>query len=473
MLTAGPEPRFRAFFFFEVFLAAIDRFIGRTPLVRLARFEPKPGVEIHAKLESRNPGGSVKDRAALAMILDGERSGRLRAGRVLLDATSGNTGIAYAMLAAARGYRVRLCVPANVTLERRRLLQALGAELVLTDPMDGSDGAIREARRLHERDPDAYFYPDQYNNPANWRAHYDTTGPEILEQSGGRVTHFVAGVGTSGTFTGVGRRLREWRRPVRLLSVQPGSPLHGLEGLKHMASAIVPGIYDAALADEALQISTEDGFEFARRLARETGISAGPSGGASVAACVEVARTLDAAVIVTVLPDSGERYLSEPFWDERTGCASPDRDRRSQRVHLAEPVLDTIRRHAASAYPDECCGALLGPRPGEVTRALPLGNASDEERARRFLVGADDYRRAEAAAAEAGAELLGFYHSHPDHPARPSTFDLQHAWPNFSYVIVSVMAGFATEIRSWRLHADRSSFGEESVLQETRQPRRS
>jgi cysteine synthase B len=224
---------------------ALASLVGRTPLVRLERFEPAPGIELHAKLESRNPGGSVKDRAALAMILDGERSGALTPDKVLLDATSGNTGIAFAMLGAARGYRVRLCVPANVSGERRRLLSIFGADLVETDPMEGSDGAIREARRLHALEPDRYFYADQYANPANWRAHYETTAPEIIEQTGGRLTHFIAGLGTSGTFIGVGRRLREWRGGVRLVSVQPDSPLHGLEGLKDMTSALVTGIYDA------------------------------------------------------------------------------------------------------------------------------------------------------------------------------------------------------------------------------------
>lgn len=438
--------------------SAIDRIIGRTPLLRLPIFEPRAGVEIYAKLESRNPGGSVKDRAALAMILDGERSGALTPGRVLLDATSGNTGIAYAMLAAARGYRVRLCVPANVTAERQRLLQGYGAELVLTDPLEGSDGAIREAQRLYAQDPGAFFYPDQYNNAANWRAHYDTTGPEIIEQTDGRVTHFVTGVGTSGTFMGVGRRLREWRPSVRLLSVQPSSPLHGLEGLKHMASAIVPGIYDASLADEAAYVSTEAGLAFAERLSREAGVSAGPSGGANLAACVNLARDLDEAVIVTVLPDGGERYLS---------------DRLTPALHLSPLVAETIRRHGAAAYPDECCGALIGRHAGEVTRAVPLGNTSDGERRRRFLVGPEDYRLAEAAAAERDEQLLGFYHSHPDHPARPSAFDLENAWPNFSYVIVAVRAASPREIRSWRLQPDRSAFDEESIVSGPSPSRRS
>jgi cysteine synthase B len=291
--------------------AAVWQLIGRTPLVRLARLEPHPGVEIHAKLESRNPGGSVKDRAAAAMIRDGLRTQALRPGKTLLDATSGNTGIAYAMLGAALGYPVKLCVPSNVTKERKRLLDVYGAQIVWTDPMDGSDGAIREAKRLHAADPERYFYPDQYSNDANWRAHYDGTGVEILEQTHGRLTHFVAGLGTSGTFMGTGRRLRESKPDVRLISVQPSSPLHGLEGLKHMESAIVPPIYDPRLADDDVRVETEAAWEMVRRVAREEGIFAGVSGAAALVAARELAASLDRGVIVAIIPDGGERYLSE------------------------------------------------------------------------------------------------------------------------------------------------------------------
>src|SRR3954465_154868 len=229
--------------------------VGNTPLIRLAGFEAGlRNVELYAKAEWRNPGGSVKDRAAARMILEGERSGQLTRDKVILDATSGNTGIAYAMIGAARGYRVRLCVPANVTPERKKILKAFGADVVFTDPMQGSDGAILRVKELYAERPDLYFYPDQYNNDNNWRAHYDGTAPEIIEQTGGRVTHFIAGLGTSGTFIGAGRRLREHNPEIRLISVQPDSPLHGLEGLKHMETAIVPGIYDATLAHEDLGI---------------------------------------------------------------------------------------------------------------------------------------------------------------------------------------------------------------------------
>ena len=433
---------------------SLTALIGKTPLVRLRAFEPSPDVEIYAKLESRNPGGSVKDRAALAIILEGERSGALTPDRVLLDATSGNTGIAYAMLAAARGYRVRLCVPASVTPERLRRLRAYGADVVLTDPMDGSDGAIREARRLFAEDPQRYFHADQYNNAANWRTHFDATANEIIRDSDGRVTHFVAGLGTSGTFVGTGRRLKEWRPGVRLVSVQPHSPLNGIEGLKHMASAIVPGIYDPALADEHVTVSTEEAFAFTRLLARHAGVLAGPSSGAALAASVALAHRIDRGVIVTIFPDGGDRYLSDTFWT----APAPRALMSGARVDVA------IRRHGEATYPDECCGALIGTADGVVSEAFALDNETDLERRRRFLIAPSDYRRAEARADAAGLTLLGFYHSHPDHPAEPSPFDLDHAWPNMSYAIVSVRGGRAAHLRSWRLRLDRACFIEEPVV---------
>jgi S-sulfo-L-cysteine synthase (O-acetyl-L-serine-dependent) len=289
--------------------------IGRTPLIRLRRFEKEcPGVEICAKVEGQNPGGSVKDRAAARMIAEGEKSGALTTGLTILDATSGNTGIAYAMIGAARGYKVKLCVPANASPERKLILKAFGAELLLTDPLESTDGAIREARRLKAEEPDRYFYPDQYNNDGNWMAHYDTTAPEIIEQTGGALTHFVAGLGTSGTFMGTARRLRKFSAAIKLISFQPATAFHGLEGLKHMESAIVPGIYDPGLADEDLRVESEDAFEMVRRLAREEGVMAGISSGAALAATLQVARRLDKGLIVTVFPDGAEKYLTEKFW---------------------------------------------------------------------------------------------------------------------------------------------------------------
>ena len=296
--------------------SSIVDLIGNTPMIRLSGFETGlRNVQLYAKAEWKNPGGSVKDRPAARMILDGERAGALTPDKIILDATSGNTGIAYAMIGAARGYRVRLCVPENVTPERKRILQAFGADIVFTDPMDGSDGAILRAKAMYAAEPDVYFYPDQYNNPGNWRAHYDTTAPEIIEQTGGRLTHFVAGLGTSGTFVGVGRRLRELNPSIRLISVQPDSPLHGLEGLKHMGTAIVPGIYDSALADEDLAVGTEEAFELTRQLAR-SGLFVGISSGANLSAALRVARQTSNALVVVVFCDGGEKYLSERFWDE-------------------------------------------------------------------------------------------------------------------------------------------------------------
>ena len=288
--------------------------VGDTPLIRLRKIERDvPGVELYAKAEWMNPGGSVKDRPALRMIHEGIASGQLTPGKVILDATSGNTGIAYAMMGAAMGYSVTLCVPENVTPERKRILRAYGAELIFTNPLEGSDGAIRTAQRMNEENPGKFFYADQYNNPFNWQSHYDTTGPEIIRQTGGRLTHFVAGLGTSGTFVGVGRRLREFNERVVLVSVQPDSPLHGLEGLKHMESAIVPGIYDPALADDDVRVGTEDAYDMTRRLAQEEGLLVGISSGANLAGAMKVAR--DNAIVVVVLCDGGERYLSERFWE--------------------------------------------------------------------------------------------------------------------------------------------------------------
>lgn len=295
--------------------------IGRTPLVRLERVAAgvPAGVEVYAKAEHLNPGGSVKDRAARAMILAGERAGLLTAGKTILDATSGNTGIAYAMLGAARGYPVMLCLPKNASFERKRILRLYGAQLVETDPTEATDGAQRRARSLAEAEPEKYFYPDQYNNDANWRAHYEETAPEILEQTNGHITHFVAGLGTSGTFVGVARRLKESNEKIRVVSMQPDSPFHGLEGMKHMETALVPGIYDPALADENVEVSTEDAQEMTRRLAREEGLLVGISSGANVFAALRLARGLaPGAVVVTVLCDGGGRYLSENFWEEKS-----------------------------------------------------------------------------------------------------------------------------------------------------------
>jgi cysteine synthase B len=290
--------------------------IGNTPLVDLSPLTGNPEVRLYAKAEFANPGGSVKDRPALGIILDAERRGLFASGRRLLDSTSGNTGIAYAMIGAARGIPVTLCLPDSASPERKRILRAYGAELRMTDPLAGSDGAILEARRLVAEEPERFAYVDQYSNPENWRAHYRTTGPEIWAQTEGTITHFVTGLGTSGTFMGVGRFLKEKAPRVRLISVEPDSPFHGLEGMKHMATAIVPPIYDPALADEAREIATEKAYAMVKRLAREQGLLVGVSSGCNVAAALQVASGLQRGTIVTVLCDNADKYLSDRFWEE-------------------------------------------------------------------------------------------------------------------------------------------------------------
>ncbi len=291
--------------------------IGNTPLVRVHGLSGVPdAVEVYGKAEWFNPGGSVKDRAAWAMIREGEVSGRLVAGKTILDATSGNTGIAYAWIGAARGHRVRLCIPANANRERRQMLAALGADLVLTDPLEGTDGAVLEARRLEREDPDRYFYPDQYSNPANWRAHYLGTAEEIWAQTEGRVTHLIAGIGTSGTLVGTARRLRERNRAIEVLAVQPDSPLHGLEGLKHLESSRVPAIYDPRVHQRTAEVESEAAVAMVKRQARR-GLLLGWSAGAALVAAERLGVTLEGGVLVAILPDSAERYFSEPLWAER------------------------------------------------------------------------------------------------------------------------------------------------------------
>jgi cysteine synthase B len=291
---------------------SIESSIGGTPLIQLRRItEGLPdGVTVLAKAEHLNPGGSVKDRPALQMILAGERAGTLLPGMTILDATSGNTGIAYAMIGAARGYPVALCLPKNASRQRKQILHSFGVQIIETDPLQSTDGAQLVAREMFRNEPAKYFYPDQYNNDANWRAHYDTTAPEIWGQSEGRVSHFIAGLGTTGTFIGVARRLKSFNPKVQAIAMQPDSPLHGLEGLKHLQTAMVPGIYDPTLADKNVEVATDDALRMTERLAKEEGLFVGPSSGANVFAALRLAQTLDEdAVVVTILCDGGEKYV--------------------------------------------------------------------------------------------------------------------------------------------------------------------
>ena len=300
----------------EAVKSAIE-LVGNTPLVRINRITKglKKGVEIYAKLEWYNPGGSVKDRAALWMIEEAEKAGHLTRDKVILDSTSGNTGIAYAWIAAIKGYQVELVMPSNVSEERKKIIKAYGARIIFSDPMEGSDGAIRVAEKLYRENPERYYKPDQYNNPSNPKAHYETTGPEIIEQTGGRITHFIAGIGTGGTIMGTGRRLKEFNPDIKVIAAEPEAPLHGLEGLKHMASSIVPGIYHEEELDGKIPIPTEEAYDMARRLAREEGLFVGQSSGAAMWGALELAKTLDEGVIVTIFPDSGDKYISKGLWD--------------------------------------------------------------------------------------------------------------------------------------------------------------
>lgn len=294
--------------------------VGNTPLLDVSFAFPELGdkVKIVAKAEWANPGGSVKDRAGYFILKDALETGKLAGEKILLDSSSGNTGIAYAWMGARLGVKVALAVPGSISKHRRAILEAYGVELLFTDPLEGSDGAIREVRLMLKAEPNRYWYADQYSNPMTWRAHYETTGPEIFAQTNGKVTHFVAGLGTSGTFVGAGRRLRELKKNIRLISMEPDGPMHGLEGLKHMETSIIPAIYDDAVADSRIQIATEDAQDAARTLGRKGGILLGPSGGANLAAALRLGRDLVAqgreAVIATVFCDSGERYLGERFW---------------------------------------------------------------------------------------------------------------------------------------------------------------
>ena len=291
--------------------------IGNTPLLRLASFQQwiPEKVSIYAKAEFKNPGGSVKDRPAKKMLLEAIRSGELTKDKIIMDSSSGNTGIGYAMIAAALGYRLELVMPETAS-EKKRIIESFGARIIFTDPLEGSDGAILEAQRLFKENPGKYYMPDQYNNPNNWKAHYETTAEEIWKQTEGQLTHFLAGIGTSGTLMGTGRRLRELNPKIEIIAVEPAGALHGLEGLKHMESSIVPGIYDESVFDRKISVFTEDAYEMTCRLARQDGILAGYSSGAALQACYQLANEIQEGLIVTVFPDSGERYLGTQFWDE-------------------------------------------------------------------------------------------------------------------------------------------------------------
>jgi len=444
--------------------------IGNTPILRLRRIAPDlpPSVEVYLKAEWFNPGGSVKDRSILRIIEDAERDGRLTPDQVILDSSSGNAGIAYAMIGAAKGYRVRLFVPENVSAERKAILRALGAEVEYTNPLEGSDGAIVAARALAASDPHRYFFGDQYNNPSNPRAHYETTGREIWEQTRGRVTHLVAGLGTSGTLVGAGRRLREANAAVEVIAVEPDSGMHGIEGLKHMASAIVPGIYDPAVHAHVISLRTESAYAMVRRLAAEEGVLAGQSTGAAVVGALAVARTLREGVVVVVGPDGGDRYLSTATWADqpadpgdggfvgvrtnagrlsfrRRFCYTKDVDG----VVLAREQLASVLAQAGEEAPLECCGLLLG-RGRQVERVF-RGTNIDRSPV-TYNMDPQELFQAHREMESLGLDLVAIYHSHPRTRAFPSSTDVVKAtYPDAVYIIVSLQDAAVPDVRAFRI----------------------
>jgi len=463
-------------------MASLLEHIGNTPLIRLRRIVAglPPDVEVYIKAEWFNPGGSVKDRAVRAIVEDAEREGRLRPGRTILDSSSGNAGIAYAMIGAARGYPVHLVVPENVSAERKAILRAYGATVQYSNPLEGSDGAIVVARDLARRDPHRYFFADQYNNPSNVRAHYTSTGPEVYAQTAGRITHFVAGLGTSGTIMGAGRYLRERKPEVTIVAVEPDSGLHGIEGLKHMGTAIVPGIYDPAGHDLKVSVPTEAAYAMARRLAREEGILAGQSTGAAVVGALAVAHTLDAGVVVAIGPDGGDRYLSTAMWETPPRSAPDDngfvavegrlRDgasvsfrrrfcykRKVDAVVLAAGHLAAVLSQAREEAPEECCGLLLGH--GHRVERVFRGTNIDHSPVTYNMDPQELYRAHRLMEAD-GLELTAIYHSHPRTRAYPSGTDIAKAtYPDSFYLIISLQDPACPEVRVFRIVDGRVSEG--------------
>ena len=451
--------------------------IGNTPLLRLQRVtaDLPPAVEVYVKAEWFNPGGSVKDRPVRRIIEDAERDGRLTRAQTILDSSSGNAGIAYAMIATAKGYRVRLVVPENVSEERKRILRAFGAEVQYSNPLEGSDGAILLARTLARAHPAEFFFADQYNNPSNVRAHYETTGPEVHAQTAGRITHFVAGLGTSGTIVGAGRFLRERMPGIEIVAVEPDSGIHGIEGLKHMPTAIVPGIYDASVHDHKVSVRTEAAYAMACRLAREEGLLVGQSTGAAVVGALAIAHTLRGGTVVAIGPDGGDRYLSTTMWDEaageigdgfvtvdsRLGAVSFRRRfcyiRRVDTLLVGRDHLTAVLAQARSEAPNECCGLLLG-RGGRVERIIP-GTNIDRSPVTYNMHPQELYQAHRVMEAE-GLDLVAIYHSHPRTRAFPSSTDVAKAtYPDASYVIVSLHDPGSPEVRAFRIIEGRVSEG--------------
>ncbi|MDX1762721.1 MAG: pyridoxal-phosphate dependent enzyme [bacterium] len=440
-----------------MYSSALDhllRQIGHTDLVALDNVNPRKGVPVLAKLEMNNLTGSVKDRPALNMIEEAEKSGELGPGKTILESTSGNTGIALAAIGQAKGYPVKLVVPETISSERKELLAGFGAEIILSDGLEGPDGAYRMANALFKNDGGTYLKADQYGNPANPAAHCLTTAEEIWEQTEGRVTHFVAATGTSGTLMGTGRGLKAHQPQIRVFGAQPAEEMHGVEGLKNYDVEIVPAIYDPHLLNGVIRVTTEDAYDMMVRLAREERIFAGPSGGLNVCAALKLAGEMDDGLIVTVLPDSGYRYVSTGLYPEDLF-----------HVHLSSRQMTEVKEHAGQGYPHEVCGLLVGTIEANrkvVTRVFPCENINKDRARDRFEIDPREYLGLTNELNDDEA-IIGIYHSHPDHPSRPSPTDLSRAFPIYSYFIAATIGATVSSVRSWILNEEESAFQEEFI----------
>lgn len=427
----------------------ILKLIGNTPLIEIK--SPNPDVKIFAKAEFQNLSGSVKDRAALSMIEDGEKTGSLTKDKIILESTSGNTGIALAVIAKVKGYKIKLVMPSSASPERKKLLKELGAELVLSDPMEGADGAYKQSKELYAKSPEKYFKADQYANPANPKSHYNGTAKEIWEQTYGKVTHFLAGTGTSGTVMGTGKRLKELGK-VHIIAVEPEEEMHGVEGLKNMRVELVPAIYDESIPDEKIFIPTEEAYSTAIKLAKEEGLFVGMSSGLNIAAAFKVASKLKQGVIVTVLPDSGYRYISRDIFPDDIFDIS-----------IKKEDLERIHNHTKKTYPHEACGLLIGEiKDGKkvIKRIVSVENKNKERAEDRYDIDPKEYMKVDNSLGK-GESIVGIYHSHPDHPPRPSPTDLSIAQPVFTYIIAATVGDAVIATTAWTLDEKEKGFKEE------------
>ncbi|RMD57327.1 MAG: pyridoxal-phosphate dependent enzyme [Nitrospirae bacterium] len=410
---------------------------------------------IFAKLEYNNLTSSVKDRAALNMIIKGEETGELTKDKIILESTSGNTGISLAAIGMLKGYKVKLVLPETISLERRNILKEFGAELMFTSASEGSDGAYKYAKRLYKKHQDIYFTPNQYSNPANPEAHYKGTADEIWKQTGGKVTHFVAATGTSGTLMGCSRRLKELNHNIQSYAAEPKEEIHGVEGLKNMRVEMVPDIYDETLVDHKLYITTEDAYNMALRLAKEERLFVGPSSGLNICAALKVAESIEKGVVLTVLPDTGYRYISTGIFN-----------RELFDIFIAHKEMDKIKEHARDGYPFEVCGLMAGSiRDSKkiVTKVFPCENINKDRAIDRFEIHPREYLKITKQLSR-GESIIGIYHSHPNHPSRPSITDLSFASPVYSYLIVATIKDRISSIRCWTLNEEEDGFKEEFIM---------